>query len=109
MASGGDAGREGSLACLSLFRGRGGSVSFPFPLPSTGGGNFGAWAVGSFIVRDLDFGAAGSGTKTSSSVGGVFLSKSSLPDFLERGFLCFAISVKRGIVSANAMDKSVRN
>ena len=72
MASGGDAGREGSLACLSLFRGRGGSTTFPFPLPSTGGGRLGAWAVGSLMVSDLDFGAAGSGTKASSSAGVFF-------------------------------------
>ena len=32
----------------------------------------GAWAVGSFMVNDLDLGAAGSGTKASSSAGGGF-------------------------------------
>ena len=72
VASGDDAGREVSLACLSLLRGRGGSTTFPFPLPSTGGGSLRAWAVGSLMVSDLDFGAAGSGTKASSSAGGFF-------------------------------------
>ena len=108
-ASGDDAGREGSLACLSLLRGRGGSSIFPFPLPSTGGGRLGAWAVGSFIVSDLDFGAVCSGTKASSSTGGVFLFKSSFSDFLERVLFCFATSEKRGIVSARSIDKLVRN
>ena len=61
------------------------------------------------MVSDLDFGAAGSGTKASSSAGGVFLFKSSFSDFLERVLLCFATSEKRGIVFARSTDKFVRN
>ena len=103
-----DAGREGSLACLNLFRGRAGSSIFPFPLPSTGGGRLGASAVGSFITSDLDLGEAGSGTKASSSAGGVFLFWSSFSDFLDCGFFCLATSEKRGIVSARSTDKFVK-
>ena len=65
--------------------------------------------MGSLMVSDLDFGAAGSGTKASSSAGGVFLFKSSFSDFLECVLFCLAISEKRGIVSAKAIDKFVRN
>ena len=97
------AGRAGgvSLARFSLFRGRGGSSIFPFPLPWAGRGNFGAGAVGSLIVRFLDFGAVDSGTGASSSVGKVFLFESSSADLLARGFFFVASSAKRGIVSAN--------
>ena len=68
----------------------------------------GAWAVGSFIVNDLDLRAAGSGTKASSSAGGVFLFWSSFSEFLDHGFLCLATSKKRGIVSARSTDKFVK-
>ena len=68
----------------------------------------GAWTVGSFITNDLDLGAAGSGTKASSSVGGVFLFLSSFSDFLALDLRCLATSEKRGIVSARSTDKFVK-
>ena len=66
----------------------------------------GAWTVGSFITNDLDLGAAGSGTKASSSAGGVFLFWSSLSDFLEHVLFCLATSEKRGMVSAKPTRRS---
>ena len=68
----------------------------------------GAWTVGSFITNDLDLGAAGSGTKASSSAGGVFLFWSSFSDLLDRVFFFLATSEKRGIVSARSTDKFVK-
>ena len=67
-----------------------------------------AWTVGSFRTNDLDLGAAGSGTKASSSVGGVFLFLSSFSDFLALDLHCLAISEKRGIASARSTDKFVK-
>ena len=100
-------GGVGSLVCLGFLEGRASSSIFPLPLPSTGGGSLGAWAVGSFMVKDLDLGAAGSGTKASSSVDGVFLFLSSFSDFLALDLRCLAISEKRGIVSAKSTDSSL--
>ena len=68
----------------------------------------GAWAVGSFMVKDFDLGAAGSRTKASSYVDGVFLFLSSFSNFLALDLRCLAISEKRGIVSAKSTDSSLK-
>ena len=107
-----DTGGGMSLIVLGFLGGREGSTNFPFPLPSTGGGKLGAWAVGSFMDNAFCvgiLGTAGSLRVASSSAGGVFLFLSSPVFFLARLLVFLASSDNRGMVSAKPMDNMLND